>query len=1684
MGQGYSLTTLSAASATIDVPELADLVYEKTLASARFMKSVRARNQQGFVFVKAVMKPYPGFDVSKYVKQILEERAALAMIPNALGYQRIVEVGSGGFLVRQFINNSVYDRLSTRPFLEGIEKKWLAFQLLCAVRDCHAQSIYHGDIKTENLLVTSWNWLYLTDFSSSFKPATIPEDDPADFSFYFDTSGRRTCYLAPERFSVVGEPDSHSEFTWAMDIFSVGCVIAELFLEGPVFSLSQLLKYRIGDYSPEHAHLNKIENADIREMILNMIELDPEKRYSAEQHLSFYRTKIFPEYFYGFLHQYMLDLTDPSSGQKAVTLDLGTQVESDEKINRVYSDFDKISYFLGYTKSRPLGQRRLSRPKSASPVSIRKHLKRAEGDTSLYDGTLLFLTIVVSSVRNTSKASARLKACDLLIAFAERLPDEAKFDRILPYLVGLLKDDSDIVRVAALKATTMILDMVKVVAPINAHVIPVYLFPELRSFMLSPSAQPPILLRATYASCLASLALSSARILDTAQAVQADGQLLPSTETNWGPEASFHGLFDVARAELVAHFEEATKALITDPDTSVRRALLGSVASLCVFLGSSRASDVILSHLNTYVNDKDWILKCSFYEALVGVAAYVGSASLERFILPIMIQSLTDPEHFVVEKVFRSLARMSSLGLLQRSTTWELIGIAVRFLVHPSFWIRESAAQFVASSSRYASLADKHCIIMPLVRPFLKSTTIEVSEESILDALKPPISKVIFESALNWARRSNNSAFWDAASRDSVFTLSDPEIPHSPFTLMKRVGSQITPSQRNKEDNQPLNTLRTLGMTAEDEMKLIALREYILRVARKGTVESNETLAGLLGGVVPLTQIDVTPQNVFFDTEAPVREIELKDQRPHPSKTSKESHTITDALLEASTPISDRVTRQNSQVGQRDENDGELSRRVTQALSIARGATEADGLQQPSASHRDLNNLKNGGLSEGTTTPLGEDFPSSDPDRFSFKRNSSLALKHRNSTINLMSRKSTARADAETSTNSENAFAKLDGPLQIRRTIEPSPLALAAEKTESTQAAQLRYKPNHSYTGNDPNVLHLLENHFIENFAIDEWDFGPQKPPIDRNASIRRATDSPPTTSEPQSLNSKTYHSEPWHPSGHLLTMFAEHTAAINRVVAAPDHAFFVTASNDGTCKIWDTTRLEKNITPRSRHTHKHPTGSKVKALCFVDNTHTFISAADDGSIHAVKVECKSVDEGESTKYGKPILVRDWQIPRAVNKRDPSMKVENEEERPEHAIWLYHYRTQSSQSILLAATTRHRILAVDLKTMNVTYILENPVHHGNLTTFCVDKKQHWLLTATTHGILDLWDLRFRLRLRSFGIHTSARIDRLLIHPSRGHGKWVFASADGEISVWDIEKSTCREVYRPSSFLQVTNEKAKPYEAWYPDEEPREKVLERFARDLTMDENLLTPSQQPEEAPTSAPSTPTPKQTTNPQGQSSSSIPPVSFTIPALHSVTDCISRSKTSTGNPEKAYFLLTAGLDRTLRFWDLTRPENSRIISGPQLLASGGNDSDQTMIDGKIRARYALEHPLNVHSGGLVGVVQEILPGQQQDANAAPDEPSPRKGKRKDNNRQQKAPGSSSPVPTTPRGATGTSTPDSGGGAGTNKSKPPRNQIIAASSRQLLRTHMEGITDAIVLRKPYGCVVSVDRGGCVFVFQ
>lgn len=1012
--------------------------------------------------------------------------------------------------------------------------------------------------------------------------------------------------------------------------------------------------------------------------------------------------------------------------------------------------------------------------------------------------------------------------------------------------------------------------LVSVVSPVNAYVFPEYILPRLQQSMMTSGSKPKPIVRATYASCLASLAQTSSRFLDMVQALRADGSLPtadPEAEDGIAAESSYQNLYDIARLDLVDFFETHTKALLTDNDASVRRAFLGSVSRLCVFFGSSKANDVVLSHLNTYLNDKDWMLKCAFFETIVGVATFVGGTSLEEFILPLMVQALTDPEEFVVERVLGSFASMAELGLFQRSKTWELVDVVGRFTMHPNIWIREASAHFISSATNYLSPADNHCIVMPLVRPYLKTSIEDLSEMKILDALKRPLPRSVMDMAVSWATKVEKGIFWKPAQQQRTFSFGSVQ-DTIPTISSKELGpNALSRIPRNDEDDRWLTRLRNIGMSTDDEWKLLALREYIWRMAPKKAREQPGSGFLHLNNVVTLKDLNVTPKTIFFEEKQP---IDTPPQSSHGNGRAngdrKGPHTITDALLDASTTIDDSLARRKkSHINDRKEREADRTLPIPQPKGRPDSRLTSPLSTSPSTPHQSQNS--SGPISDAetrqhprrfqiSTTNGGVDSDGSLTPTESVKGGGlgpgRRAVTQKSSAINLLHKKDAIKSVAETSTTSTNAFGNVDG-LFPREALPTSPLAKALDE-DPMQSSQTQVYPSHTYDGNDPTVLKLLDSLYAENYPTDLIEFGPLVAPISRRRPIKK------------SIGQE--QDKPWRPEGSLVATFGEHTGAINRVVVSPDHKFFLTASDDGTVKVWDAARLEKNLAHRSRQTHNHPVGAKVKCITFVENTHAFVSAATDGSVHVVKVDF--LTQGGTTKYGKLRLLREYQLPEG-----------------EYAIWSEHFRADN-HSVFLMATNTSRILALDLRTMNVIYVLENPIQHGTTTCFCLDKKHTWLLVGTSHGVLDLWDLRFRLRLKAWGLPGATPIHRLHIHPLKGRGKWVCVAGgtgQSEITVWDIEKVQCREVYRAGG----NKESFKGYEPWKVDEDKPEGMLGRFATALE---------------PTSTGS--------------------VDRGIRAL-----TVGLDAPEDGRESRYGFLITGGSDQKIRFWDLTRVEASMVISG-----------------------------------------------------------------------------------------------------------------------------------------------------------
>ena len=120
----------------------------------------------------------------------------------------------------------------------------------------------------------------LTDFSP-FKPVHVPFDDAAtQFGLFFEGAGRRDrCYLAPERLARAESPtEAGVRDLQRMDVFSLGCVLAELYTGKAVLHLPALLANAANPLPAERVP----GEGPLRDLVLEMTSACPtERRLSA-----------------------------------------------------------------------------------------------------------------------------------------------------------------------------------------------------------------------------------------------------------------------------------------------------------------------------------------------------------------------------------------------------------------------------------------------------------------------------------------------------------------------------------------------------------------------------------------------------------------------------------------------------------------------------------------------------------------------------------------------------------------------------------------------------------------------------------------------------------------------------------------------------------------------------------------------------------------------------------------------------------------------------------------------------------------------------------------------------------------------------------------------------------------------------------------------------------------------------------------------------------------------------------------------------------------------------------------------------------------------------------------------------------------------------------------------------------
>lgn len=148
----------------------------------------------------------------------------LSKHPNIVDVLEIVTTPTrqGIFIVMEFVDYDLKSLIKNMkdPFMQS-EVKALLHQLLSAVSCLHENWIIHRDLKTSNLLISNQGQIKVADFGM----ARLVGNPPGNLTDLVVT----LWYRAPE--ILLGE----KEYTSAIDIWSIGCIMGELLTRNALF---------------------------------------------------------------------------------------------------------------------------------------------------------------------------------------------------------------------------------------------------------------------------------------------------------------------------------------------------------------------------------------------------------------------------------------------------------------------------------------------------------------------------------------------------------------------------------------------------------------------------------------------------------------------------------------------------------------------------------------------------------------------------------------------------------------------------------------------------------------------------------------------------------------------------------------------------------------------------------------------------------------------------------------------------------------------------------------------------------------------------------------------------------------------------------------------------------------------------------------------------------------------------------------------------------------------------------------------------------------------------------------------------------------------------------------------------------------------------------------------------------
>ena len=614
------------------------------------------------------------------------------------------------------------------PYLTNIEKKFICFQILYSLNQIHLKGMFHGDIKPENILLGSKLTTFLSDLSI-FKPTYIKNNDIKIFNNLFSKTG--SCYLAPERFLDNEMLDgSDNNLDTKMDYFSVGAVIAEIFLGDNLFDITQIIRYKKDKYDIRKV-LKKIKDDKLENLIEQMLSKSPHNRIKDNiNYLNYFAKTLCPNPLSGFLiHLNSMIIYNEYYNNDLLIAFIGKHFKQIWKILFYKKDQNIIVPEITHkpnkiilnslNKETPIYQVGIEnftllfiRSKDESEIDIQ--LLEKGNNKNSNECNYIIIRYLINCLNNVKYPSSIILALELIEKFSTKIDDNTKIQLIIPYLISLFSIDNTLIKNSCYNSIINILSSINeyILNQLDLHSYTYYIFDNIKKLYYNSDLEVKITIinslnkliefeeKFLYFSLLSQRKTNiiSETNMNEFQSIISQSQIFFQNKMK-NAENNEYGKIDIEGYENeLKQFKEMLREIIDDifqgDNEILQLVLIKKYNEILFFYGHLESND-FLNYLMILFNRNNLDLKKEILKIFPNIIMMYGDNIFFSYYLPCIERIFMKKNNEELNlQLIHSMNIISKANLIQKESQIDLFQRSFIFLFHPNYEIRKEIINF------------------------------------------------------------------------------------------------------------------------------------------------------------------------------------------------------------------------------------------------------------------------------------------------------------------------------------------------------------------------------------------------------------------------------------------------------------------------------------------------------------------------------------------------------------------------------------------------------------------------------------------------------------------------------------------------------------------------------------------------------------------------------------------------------------------------------------------------------------------------------------------------------------------------------------------------------------------------------------------------------------------------------